>query len=209
MSRFRVLAAGMAVAVLAVLSAAVPASAHDELLASSPKPGEALPVAPSSVTLEFSSDVLTMGAVIVIADAEGTDWVASEPVLDGTRVTAEVQAGMPAAGYELRWRVVSSDGHPIAGIVPFTIGDGEPLTRDANTGTDASSVPSDGDTVSTDSSAGHQSTQESGVIRVVLIGAGGAVVAIALFVLVRFLLRRRDTPAGAGDPGSEPRRETL
>jgi methionine-rich copper-binding protein CopC len=196
MSRFRVLAAGVAVAVFAVLSAAAPASAHDELLSSSPAPGDALTAAPESVSLQFSADVLTMGAVVVIYDAEGVDWIASEPVLAGSTVTAQVRPGMPEAGYELRWRVVSSDGHPIAGVIPFTIGDADPLARDSGDETDAAAD----DTGARSSSAESQASQENGVVRAVLVGAGGAVVAIAVFVLIRFLLRRRGAPAGTGNP---------
>uniref|UniRef100_UPI003B39FD74 copper resistance protein CopC n=1 Tax=Pseudactinotalea sp. TaxID=1926260 RepID=UPI003B39FD74 len=25
--------------------------------------------------------------------------------------------------YDIRWRVVSSDGHPISGVIPFSVGD--------------------------------------------------------------------------------------
>ena len=199
MSRFRVLAAGMAVAVLAVLSAAVPASAHDELLSSSPRAGEAVPSTPESVSLVFSSYVMTMGAVIVIADESGADWISGDLTITGTTVTAGVLPDMPEAGYELRWRVVSADGHPIAGIVPFTVGNGEPFTRESATdSTDAAaSVDEDGDAAGAQS----QITAESGVLRVALLGVGGAVASIAVFALIRFLLRRRDVPAGSGTPG--------
>lgn len=188
MSRFRVIVAGMAVAVVAMVFAAAPASAHDELIASSPRAGESFATAPANVSLQFSDDVLSMGAVVVIADAAGVDWIAAEPVLNGTTVTAEVLPDMPVAGYELRWRVVSSDGHPISGIIPFTVGDAEPLIREATPAAAAD-----------EQDAESQITQEDGAVwRVVLIGAGGAILAVAMFALVRFLLRRRDTPDGAG-----------
>lgn len=194
MSRFRALLAGMAAAVIAVLSAAAPASAHDQLIASSPTPGQALAAAPASVSLEFSGDVLTTGAVIVIADADGADWVAAPAVPQGATVTADVRPGMPDAGYELRWRVVSADGHPISGVIPFTVGDGEPLVRNAGATTDdAGSGSADGS-----SRQEGQATQENPVMRTVLIGAGGAIVAVALFALVRFL-RRRPRSAGISD----------
>ena len=43
-----------------------------------------------------------------------------------------------------------------------------------------------------------QASQENSALRTVLIGAGGAVVAIALFALLRFL-RRRPVGADTGD----------
>jgi methionine-rich copper-binding protein CopC len=192
MYRIRSMAAGIAVAVAATIFAAAPASAHDELLASSPNAGDALAAAPSTVSLDFSSDVLTMGAVIVIIDAEGTNWVTGEPVLDGRNVTAAVSADIPSGGYEVRWRVVSSDGHPIAGIIPFTVGDAAPLTR---------STPGSAATDDPGQNTESQSTQEDDSLgRVVLIGAIGAIIALAVFALVLFLLRRRNSGAHRPTP---------
>ena len=115
MFRTRVLAAGVVVASVVVLATAVPASAHDELISSSPVVGEVMPAAPEVVSLVFSKEVLPMGAAVIVVDQAGHDWVAAEAVLNEVTVTAELEPGMPAAGYELRWRVVSSDGHPISG----------------------------------------------------------------------------------------------
>lgn len=197
MSRLRMFVAATAVATVAILTVATPASAHDELLGSTPAPGEALATAPETVTLHFSADVMTMGAVIVVADADGVDWVDGSPQVEGTTVTARVRAGLPDAGYELRWRVVSGDGHPIAGILPFTVGDAAPLTREPATDAAAPSA-------SVGATAPDQTTQDGGILRVVLIGAGGAAVALALFALIRFL-RRRGTRGGAGaQPSGSP-----
>lgn len=120
-----------AIVALLVLAPATAASAHDELVSSSPAAGEQLSTAPESITLAFSAEVLTMGAAIMVVDADGTDWVASEPVVDYGEVTATLESGMPDAGYEVRWRVVSSDGHPISGVIPFTVGDAEPLVAES------------------------------------------------------------------------------
>ncbi len=130
-----------------------------------------------------------MGAAVVVVDQSGRDWVAAEPVLDEATVTAELESGMPDAGYELRWRVVSSDGHPISGVVPFTIGDGVPLTR-----TPAPAVAGGTDTTSTDTQS--ESTQENqGAFRVLLIGVAGAGIAVAVLLLFSFLRRRRAATA--------------
>ncbi len=190
MSRFRMIVVAAAVAVLVVFGAAAPASAHDELLASTPAADARLEAAPTEVSLTFSADVMTIGAAVIVVDASGRDWAAGEPTIDRGTVTVPVDEAMPAAGYEIRWRVVSSDGHPISGLIPFAIGDGEPLTR--------TSAP-DASTAATD--VGSLSTQENqGALRVVLIGAGGAAVAVALFALIRFLRRPRTAVAQPGDP---------
>ena len=181
MPRVRAIFAGLAIAAVAVVVSAAPASAHDELVSSDPGVDQALTAAPETVRLQFTGDVLTMGAVIMVADGTGTDWTDGEPLIDGTTVTATMRPGMPEAGYELRWRVVSGDGHPIAGIVPFTVGDAEPLVRES-----ATEAPSDAAGTS-----GDQARPTGGALRAVLIGVGGAFVAIALYVAVRFVIRRR------------------
>lgn len=189
MSRFRVVLTAAAVAVLVVFGAAAPASAHDELLASTPPADARLEAAPTEVSLTFSADVMTIGAAVIVVDASGRDWAAGEPTIDRGTVTVPVDEAMPAAGYEIRWRVVSSDGHPISGLIPFAIGDGEPLTRTA--APDASTAASDVDSLSTQ--------ENQGALRVILIGVGGAAVAVALFALIRFLRRPRTAVAQPGD----------
>ncbi len=94
---------------------AAPAAAHDELLASSPSPGAALDSAPTEVTLTFSADVLTIGAAVIVADGAGKDWAAAAPAVDNGVVSVPLVPALPAGGYEIRWRVVSQDGHPISG----------------------------------------------------------------------------------------------
>ena len=178
MHRLRVVAAGIVVAVVAVLASSVPASAHAELLSSSPSAGERLPSAPPEISLRVSADVLDVGAQVIVADGDGTDWVAADPVVASGTVSVFLADGLPVAGYEIRWRVVSVDGHPISGVIPFTVGDAAPLERAA-----VSTAPSP--------QADPASTDGAGIPRVVVIAAIGAGLALAVFVAVSFLLRRR------------------
>lgn len=186
-----------------VLATPAPASAHDELIASTPSAGERLTVAPSDVSLSFSADVLTIGAAIIVVDESGHDWAAAEPTVSEGTVTVPLEAGMAEAGYEIRWRVVSSDGHPISGLIPFTVGDADPLVRAASgsgsstqTGTD----PRDDDTdQSADDSA---ASENAGVLRVAAFGAGGAALAAGVFIIFSLLRRRR---TDSGDDGTSER----
>ena len=183
MHRLRVVAAGIAVAAVAVLASVVPASAHDELLSSSPSAGERLPSAPDEISLRFSADVMDVGAQVIVADGDGTDWVAADPVVASGTVSVLLQGGMPVAGYKVRWRVVSVDGHPISGVIPFTVGDAAPLARAA-----ASAAPSP--------AAATAPTGDAGVPRIVVIAAIGAGLALAVFLAVTLLLRRRGPRGG-------------
>lgn len=195
MSLSRRIVAGIVVAFAAVLAVAAPASAHDELVSSTPESGQRLTEAPSEIALTFSADVLGTGAAVIVADADGRDWAAAQPQLDGATVTVALQPDMPAAGYEVRWRVVSSDGHPIAGTIPFTVGDGTALEH----GTQTTAPTADGaGTRSDDATADEAGQENAGALRVALIGAAGAGIAVALFALILFLRRRADA-RGADD----------
>lgn len=194
MSPLRALAAGLTVAVVAVLATALPASAHDQLVSSTPGDGERLAASPSSVSMTFSGELLVLdsdltGAVVLVVDGSGTDWVTGAVTVVGNTVTAELDPAMPVAGYQVRWQVVSEDGHPISGVIPFTVGDAAPMAT-ASTGSPAD----DETTAATSAPATDQVADESGgAVRVLLVGLGGAAIAVLVFALLRFLRRPRTT----------------
>jgi methionine-rich copper-binding protein CopC len=202
MSPFRRFSVGVAAAVVLVLASVAPASAHDELLSSTPAASDRLDAAPTSVSLEFSADLMDVGALIMVADAAGEDWAAGEATVELTTVTVPLTEGMPVGGYEVRWRVVSSDGHPISGVIPFTVGDAEPLQREATAGGAPAGSSDTGEPAAQDQPS--QSTQENrGVLRVAVIGVAGAAIAVAVLAAIYFL-RRRQHAGGTDEPGSEP-----
>lgn len=190
-SRFRLrpLLLAVALAAAAVLAIAAPASAHDELLGSTPASGEALGSAPTEVTLTFSADVLTIGAAVIVADGEGKDWAAAAPAVDNGVVSVALVPALPAGGYEIRWRVVSQDGHPISGLIPFTVGGATPLTR-----TPAAAPPTDAtDTTATATPQDQSAREDQGIIRILLVGAGGAIIAVAAYAAFHLLRRKKGT----------------
>lgn len=206
MSPARRFAVGMAVAAVAVFATAVPASAHDSLVHSTPEADESLATAPESITLTYSGELLvlgdsTQGAVVLVIDESGRDWATGDVEVSGNTVTATVEPGMPDAGYQVRWQVVSEDGHPISGIVPFTIGDAEPMTAtQAPTDADAPSYVPDA------SGPTDQSTDETdGGLRLLLVGGAGAAIAVVALVLYRILRRPKTAPAASaeGDAAEE------
>lgn len=202
MSRFRTLLVALLATGL-VIGTAGPAAAHDELLSSTPSAGDRLATAPERVSLTFSGEVLTTGAAVIVVDAEGHDWVVAEPEIVGSTVTAVLDDGMPDAGFEIRWRVVSSDGHPISGFVPFTVGEGAPLARPAESGA------ADTDETGATDVAAQSAHEAEGALRVVILGLGGAAIAAVLFFLLSFILRRRARADGAGRPDKDGDPDSL
>lgn len=214
MSPVRRITVGLVVAAVAVLAVAAPASAHDSLVHSTPAAEERLDAAPESIVLTFSGELLvlgdsTLGAVVIVIDESGRDWATGDVEVTGNTVTAGVEPGMPVAGYQVRWQVVSEDGHPISGIVPFTIGDAAPMASTSANGGDTaadaaeSDADADADTGTAGDADGVQDqppTDSDGIPRVLLIGAGGAALTALAFVVYR-ILRRPRTAAAAPDNG--------
>jgi copper transport protein len=102
------------------------ASAHASLLSTSPSAGEVLDEAPAEVLLVFDEGVdLRLGEVRLL-DGSGADvggvGDAEHPNGDGTRVAATVP-DLADGSYIVSWKVVSDDGHPIAGAFTFQVGD--------------------------------------------------------------------------------------
>lgn len=104
------------------LAGAPAASAHDELVSSNPRTNERFSSAPSNVALRFSAPLLKIGHEIRVVDAASTNWVQGEAVLARETLTQPLSPDLPPGEYQVRWRVVSSDGHPINGSYSFLVG---------------------------------------------------------------------------------------
>ena len=101
---------------------AAPAAAHDEIVSSFPAGGSTVSVVPEEISLTFSGEILTdFSAVIVeVVASDGQNLALGDPIIDGTTVTQAVRTGESGV-YTVRWRVVSSDGHPISNEYQYTV----------------------------------------------------------------------------------------
>lgn len=184
----------LVLSVAAVLAAGVgPASAHDQLLESSPAENAALDSAPTEITLTYSDSVLAIGAIVLLVDKNEKNWIDGEPVCDGPRVTVAVSSEPPDGAYEIRWRVVSTDGHPISGVTPFTIGDVAPAPSTSPPSSSNGEQSSTPDAVASSTVSGES-------IRTVLVGTGGAAAALLLFWAATAWNRHRRTNSSSRTP---------
>ncbi len=208
--RTRPLIAGLALAVVALFATALPAAAHDQLIDSTPAAGAQLDAAPEQVTLSYSSDLLVLGAAdstttVLVVDGAGRDWVSGPAEVAGSVVTVPLEPGMPGGDYEVRWQVVSSDGHPITGVVPFTvIGAASPEATATPTASPTPTETAETTPASPTPTAGAPEASSSGdddgvVVRAVLIGLGGAVAAVVVLLVVLRQVRRKRAGAPARD----------
>ncbi|GAA4582346.1 hypothetical protein GCM10023194_16820 [Planotetraspora phitsanulokensis] len=101
-----------------VAAFASPALAHDSLKSSSPAKNAVVSTL-DRIELEFSAHVTF--PVVILHDAAGRRFESGKPRADGPKVTQDVAGPLPSGSYVVAWRVVSSDGHPIEGEIPFTV----------------------------------------------------------------------------------------
>lgn len=114
-------AVALAVTVL-LLAPSGPASAHAELVASTPENGARLDKPPAVVTLTFTEGVNLIDGGIRLVDSLGDRVTTPEPTVDGRDVRWPMPSGLDNGKYLVSWRVVSADGHPVQGAFSFGIG---------------------------------------------------------------------------------------
>ena len=116
----RLAAVVAASAALAVLPA-LPASAHNYVVATTPAKGAVVTAQPGTVSLETNEALLDVegGSVIQVQGPDGRYYGDGCAVVDGPVATTQTQLGEPGE-YTVTWRVVSTDGHPISGTWTFT-----------------------------------------------------------------------------------------
>lgn len=100
---------------------AASASAHAELVRITPGVDAQLTIAPKDVVLEFSEPVNTSFTTVVVTSAAGVLVTSGKPTVVGAKVTQALVPRMAAGVYRVAFRVVSNDGHPVAGESRFTL----------------------------------------------------------------------------------------
>ncbi|QOD43154.1 copper resistance CopC family protein [Clavibacter zhangzhiyongii] len=120
------LAAGAAALVVGgALIPAGPASAHDRLVGSTPAADATVTAEPGTVALDFSAELLALDAqasgfaIQVVNSSDGSFHQDGCVTVDGSTATSRVALGT-AGTYQVTWRAVSGDSHPIDGTYSFT-----------------------------------------------------------------------------------------
>jgi len=172
--------AAVALAAVAVLGIAGPASAHDQLLSTNPQDGATVASLPGTITLTFSDIVQDAGAEanqVKVMDASCTVIDDGDVQVADNVVTQKV-SGSASGRVTVLWRVVSRDGHPVSGEFSFTVGDGQAAASPTNCATD--------DTTSS-------AAQPTGVSPVPWIIGGVVVVVVVVAVVLLLVTRSRRT----------------
>ncbi|MFF5207044.1 copper resistance protein CopC [Streptosporangium sp. NPDC000396] len=105
----------------ALLGVVTPAQAHNVLIGSDPKDGAQLATGPEKITLTFDQPVRQGFAQISLTGPDGTRWEDGKTAVNGEKVSVAVRPLGPAGQYVVGYRILSSDGHPVASKVTFTL----------------------------------------------------------------------------------------
>lgn len=163
---------------LLLFFSAAPASAHTSLTGSTPADGAEV-AAPSQVTLTFN-EALRSARIVVRPEKSEVEVQKGSARLDGEKVVQKIKGTLPAGKYSIGYRVISADGHPVTGVLSFTVTGaavGEDGPVPAETGIAA---PTDSDDAAAES--------EGGTTRWLMVGAG---LAAGVGIGLLFAMRRR------------------
>lgn len=139
----RAILVGLLSAVALVLGGTT-ASAHDTVIGTAPGDGETLTTAPTQVSVELSAAPQAIGSRMLVTSSDGTVLFDGEPTITDRVASVELPA-VANDGYQVAWRLVSSDGHPIDGTFGFVVEAPAAAgpTEDPTAGADASAEPTD------------------------------------------------------------------
>ena len=104
------------------VTGSLPVLAHATLVSASPADGAVLSTAPQELSLDFNEPVSPIilklaypdGRILLVPE---TSVVPAGGTLHITSMSVQEQGS-----YALIWRVISADGHPVSGIVGFSVG---------------------------------------------------------------------------------------
>lgn len=184
-----------AAAVGAAFGGASSASAHDSLVSATPTADETVSTA-SDVVLTFSANLLGAdgGNEVIVVGPDARHYETDCTALAGPALTTPVELG-PAGEYQVTWRAVSSDGHPVSGTYAFAYAPAPGATAAA--GSEASPCAS---VASQQEAAGAPDASTPAAPSGLVIGLSvGGVAVIVVGVVVALLLRPRRTDESADE----------
>jgi copper resistance protein C len=143
-TRWSLLAAGL-LALLALLFTSGTAAAHDVVTGSDPAEGTTVATAPTQVSVTFDQAPQPGLATLTVVGPDGAHHEQGPVTTRGDVVSVPVGPLPTAGAYEIGYRIVSSDGHPVSGSIAFTLTNPSPAgaAAPAAPGTPTAAAPAD------------------------------------------------------------------
>ena len=120
MSTVTAVLSGFLLISVSVFGGAVSASAHADVVGTTPIDGAVLDSAPQSLTLSFNSTLLDGMVEVAVSNSDGelVSGIVAESV--GTDAIVLWPVDLPGDTYQVSYRIVSQDGHPVTGSLRFS-----------------------------------------------------------------------------------------
>lgn len=110
-------------------------SAHAYIIKSSPYENETLSSSPKRVTIQFDETIQSSFNSLEVFNSVGKRVDQKNSHINPNNpsiLECDLNKNLPKGTYRIQWRVVSSDGHPVQGVIPFSIGKGAPKQDSSN-----------------------------------------------------------------------------
>ena len=104
---------------LALIALSVTADAHAHLQKSSPADHSVITTSPPNLELVFS-ELARLTSLSIQKDKEEKQKLTSLPTTAAVKISVALPS-LTLGSYEVIWRVLSDDGHTVAGVLHFTL----------------------------------------------------------------------------------------
>lgn len=119
---------GILLGLVVLVLGAGPASAHAALVGTDPEDGSSLSAAPTSIAFTFNENISSR-AEVAVAAPDGTQLKVTAIKGVDNVVTATLADVGQRGTYSASYRVVSADGHPVAGTITYDVTTGRTVDQ--------------------------------------------------------------------------------
>jgi methionine-rich copper-binding protein CopC len=103
------------------------ANAHTALILSDPAVGSKVVVWPTSISLQFDEDLVSIGDeksnFVVVNNGDGDQISRDDELVSGSQITVSLSPNTVEGPVLVYYRVISADGHPVEGEYTFLYGE--------------------------------------------------------------------------------------
>ncbi|MGH3390869.1 MAG: copper resistance CopC family protein, partial [Actinomadura sp.] len=117
---------GLAFGAALVAAGATPAAAHTALKSSNPRDGARVSEPPGVVELTFTGPLRAQLSKITVRGPGGEEFQTGPAQVASGTARQSVRTLGAAGRYQIAYRVVAADGHPLVGTVRFTVTAAQP-----------------------------------------------------------------------------------
>ncbi|MGE6258032.1 copper resistance CopC/CopD family protein [Heyndrickxia sporothermodurans] len=100
----------------------IASSAHAYIVNSNPKENEVFSKSPTKIDIEFNEPIQSGFHSLELINSSGKQTKLNAKIKEMTILEANIKDTLPKGTYALQWKAVSADGHPVQGVIPFSIG---------------------------------------------------------------------------------------